>query len=57
MVLEFKIASTTSEIDKKKVEGLNQINDKGYAKSYDMEGRKVVTAVLVADDHERSISL
>ena len=57
VVLEFKIASTTSEIDKKKVEGLNQINDREYAKSYDTEKRKVVTAVLVVDDQKRSISL
>lgn len=57
VILEFKIASKTSEIDKKKVEGLNQIHDREYAKFYDTEKRKVVTAVLVVDDQERSISL
>ena len=40
-----------------KTEGLSQIKDREYAKSYDTEGRKVVTAVLVADDQERKIIL
>ena len=57
VALEFKFASKTSEVDKMKVEGLNQIKDREYAKSYDTEGRKVVTAVLVADDLERKIVL
>ncbi len=57
VVLEFKFASKTSEVDKMKTEGLNQIKDREYSKSYDTEGRKVVTAVLVADDQERKIIL
>ncbi len=57
VVLEFKFASKTSEVDKMKAEGLNQIKDREYSKSYDTEGRKVVTAVLVADDQERKIIL
>ena len=57
VVLEFKFAPKTSEVDKMKVEGLNQIKDREYAKSYATEGRKVVTAVLVADDQERKIIL
>ena len=57
VVLEFKFASKTSEVDKMKTEGLSQIKDREYAKSYDTEGRKVVTAVLVADDQERKIIL
>lgn len=57
VVLEFKFASKTSEVDKMKTEGSNQIKDREYSKSYDTEGRKVVTAVLVADDQERKIIL
>ena len=57
IVLEFKFASKTSEVEKMKTEGLNQIKDRKYAKSYDTEERKVVTAVLVADDQEREIIL
>ena len=57
VVLEFKFAVKSSEVEKMKIEGLNQIKDREYSKSYDTEGRKVVTAVLVADDQERKIIL
>jgi len=57
VVLEFKFASKTSEVDKMKAEGLSQIKDREYSKSYNTEGLKVVTAVLVADDQERKIIL
>lgn len=38
-----------------KTEGLKQLKDREYSKSYNTEGRKVVKAVLVADDQDRSI--
>ena len=57
VVLEFKFASKTSEVNKMKAEGLNQIKDREYAKSYNTEGHKAVEAVLVADDQERRIIL
>lgn len=53
IVLEFKFAEKNSEIDTKKIEGLEQIKEKGYADSYDAEGRKVISAVVVADDENR----
>jgi len=53
VVLEFKFAEKSSDVDKKKDEGLKQLNEKGYAKSYDAEERKVVSAVIVADDENR----
>lgn len=55
VVLEFKFAETSSDIDKKKMEGLVQIKEKGYAESYDSEGRKVISAAVVADDENRKV--
>lgn len=55
VVLEFKFAETSSDIDKKKMEGLEQIQEKGYAESYDSEGRKVISAAVVADDENRKV--
>ncbi|MBQ9419712.1 MAG: PD-(D/E)XK nuclease domain-containing protein, partial [Synergistaceae bacterium] len=55
VVLEFKFAEKSSDVDKRKDEGLTQINEKGYAKSYDAEGRRVITAVVVADDENRKV--
>ncbi len=57
IILEFKKTSKTSEVEKMKAEGLTQLKDREYEKSYGMEWRKVVSAVLVADDQERRISL
>ena len=53
VVLEFKFAA--KNVEKMKAEGLEQLKDREYSKTYDTEGRKVVTAVLVADDQERKI--
>ena len=55
VVLEFKFAEKSSDVNKKKDEGLKQINEKGYALSYDTEGRKVISAVVVADDENRKV--
>lgn len=57
VVLEFKFAEKSSDVDKKKDEGLKQLNEKGYALSYDAEGRKVISAVVVADDENREAVL
>ena len=53
IVLEFKLAEKSSEIDKKKMEGFEQIKEKGYTDSYDSEDRKIISAVVVADDENR----
>lgn len=55
IVLEFKFAKDSSEIEVKKREGLEQLQERGYAKGYNAEGRKVISAVLVADDVNRQI--
>ena len=53
VVLEFKFAGKSPDVDNKKDEGLQQIREKGYTLSYDAEGRKVISAVVVADDENR----
>ena len=53
VVLEFKFAAKA--VEKVKAEGLNQLKNREYSKSYNTEGHKVVEAVLVADDQERKI--
>ncbi len=53
VVLEFKFALKSSEVEKKMLEGEKQLEDREYTKSYNTEGRKVVAAVIVADDERR----
>ena len=53
VVLEFKFAEKSSDVDDKKDEGLKQMKEKGYADSYDSEGRKIISSVVVADDENR----
>ena len=55
IVLEFKFAQKSSLVEKMRAEGTQQISDRDYAKSYASDGRKVITAVLVADDEKRQI--
>ena len=57
VVLEFKFAKDSSEIEGKKLEGLEQLQERGYANGYDAEGRKVISAVFVADDVNRQVML
>ena len=56
-VLEFKFASKSSEVDEKRIEGKQQILDRGYALSYGVEGRKILTHVLIADDEKKQVTL
>ena len=49
MVLEFKLARSAGEIARLRAEGRKQIEEKGYAKPYDGEGRAVTSAVIVVD--------
>lgn len=55
IVLEFKFAEHSTEVEEKKLEGLEQLQDRGYANGYDAEGRKVISSVFVADDENRQI--
>lgn len=49
IVLVFKYAKSSSEIDRKRAEGQKQMEEKGYARPYDAENRAVTTAVIVVD--------
>lgn len=55
VVLEFKFAEHSTDIEDKKREGLVQLQDRGYANGYDAEGRMVISAVLVADNEHRKV--
>ena len=57
IVLEFKFAEKSSETKKKKQEGLSQMSGREYAAAYCAEGRKIIAAVLIADDETRSVTL
>ena len=57
VVIEFKFAKTSSEIDEKRKEGQEQIKSRDYASPYEGIGKKIITAVFVADDEQRQIVL
>lgn len=57
IVLEFKFASRSSEIEQKRNEGRHQMLSRDYAKSYRVEGRTVILEVIVADDEKRQVIL
>ena len=54
LVLEFKFAENSSEVEQKVAVGKRQMEDREYAKSYCLEGHNVITAVIVADDEKRT---
>ena len=53
IIIEFKFANNSKEVDKKRVEGQEQV--KRYAESYKNEGKKIITVVLVADNEKRQV--
>ena len=55
VVLEFKFTEHSTKVEEKKLEGLMQLQNRGYANGYDAEGRMVISAVLVADDEQRRV--
>ncbi len=56
IVIEFKFASTSKDVDKKRQEGEEQIKSRDYASAY-KSTKKIITAVFVADDEKRQIIL
>ena len=48
IIIEFKFAKSSKEVDKKRAEGQEQVTK--YAESYKNEGKKIITVVLVADN-------
>ena len=57
VVLEFKLARSAGEIARLRDEGRKQIEEKGYAKPYDGEGRTVTSAVIVVDAKKHTAGL
>ena len=55
IIIEFKFAKSSKEVDKKRAEGQEQVTK--YAESYKNEGKKIITVVLVADNEKRQIIL
>ena len=56
IVIEFKFAPTSKDVDKKRQEGEEQIKSRDYASAYKAT-KKIITAVFVADDEKRQIIL
>ena len=57
VVLEFKLARSAGEIDRLRGEGQRQMEEKGYARPHDDEGRAVTSAVIVVDAGKRQANL
>ena len=53
VVLEFKYAKGRAEIDVKRAEGEEQIQDRNCARPYDAGNRDITTAVIVIDGEKR----
>jgi hypothetical protein len=57
VVIEFKFAPTSAEVNAKRQEGIAQIRSREYAKPYGGEGRSVSAFVVVADGQLRQAVL
>ena len=55
IVIEFKFAKTSKDVEVKMEEGKNQIKDRDYASPYEGKNKKIITVVFVADDEKRQI--
>ena len=55
VILEFKFAKDHSEVDEKRIEGLEQMKDREYDKAYSADGWEVISSVIVADDEARQV--
>ena len=55
VVLEFKFAQNSSDVENMKRKGIEQMQDRNYFKGYDDEGRKIISAVLIADNDKREV--
>ena len=56
IVLEFKVAQKTSDVEKKIADGTRQMLEKEYAKGYRHNGQNVICAVIVADNEKKHIT-
>lgn len=57
IVIEFKLATNFSEVEKKKKEGFEQILLRNYSSFYEGSNKKVINIVLVFDDEKKEIRI
>ena len=57
VVVEFKLAKNSLEVEKKRKEGEEQIKSRDYSSAYEGTNKKVINLVLVADDEKRQVNL
>ena len=55
IIIKFKFAKTSSEVESKRKTGAEQVSQ--YAETYANSNKKIITAVFVADDEKRQIIL
>ena len=53
IILEFKYAEESSDVERKRTEGEKQIREKNYARPYEGGNRVITTAVIVIDGEKR----
>ncbi len=57
IVVEFKLAKNSSEVEKKRKEGEEQIKSRDYSSAYEGSNEKVINLVLIADDEKIQLVL
>ncbi len=57
IVVEFKLAKDSSEVEKKRKEGEEQIKSRDYSSAYEGSNEKVINLVLIADDEKIQLVL
>ena len=55
IIIEFKFADNSKEIDKKRAEAQEQL--KRYAESYKNERKKIITVALIADNEKKQVEI
>ena len=55
IIIEFKFAKTSADVEKMKKQGEEQVAK--YAETYTNSNKKIITAVFVADDENRQVIL
>ena len=57
MVLEFKFARKSSDVKRLNVKDTVQLQYRAYTNGYELERRRIISAVLMADDARKKIIL
>ena len=57
IVVEFKLAKNSSEVEKKRKEGEEQIKSRDYSSAYEGTNKQVINLVLIADDEKIQLVL